>query len=134
MRWSGSIGACVVLLAIAGCDEVNRITVNLPTDPTPTITTNAIEFRAVGTATGVRIRHVNPIDGLSQVTTVLPFVATVRTEATVFFVSLDVTPLGYGLAPPFLSVQIFVNGTLFREGSSSEFFLTPISVSGTWRK
>jgi hypothetical protein len=31
-------------------------------------------------------------------------------------------------------VQIFTNGTLFREASSTDFFLSTVSVSGTWRR
>jgi hypothetical protein len=52
------------------------------------------------------------------------------------FVSLDATPTNYPVfvSVPFLSVQIFANGSLFREANSSSFLLSTISVSGTWRK
>lgn len=130
--------AALVMLFTPGCDRSrDSVTVNVPTGPTPpTVTMNGIEFRVIGNANSVRIRHINPVDGLSQVSTVLPYVLTLKTEQTVMFLSLEVTPQSYpaALLAPFLSAQIFVNGTLFREGSSADLLLLPISVSGTWRK
>jgi len=126
----------LVVLLVAACGG-DRDVVVVPTTPTPAPTpVHTIEFRVVGNASSVRIRHVNPVDGLSQVSTVLPFVVSLRTEQTVMFLSLEVLPLSYppGLLFPFLSVQIFVNGVLFREGSSADLLMLPISVSGTWRR
>jgi hypothetical protein len=130
--------AALVMLFTPGCDRSrDSITVNVPTAPTaPKVETNTIEFRAIGNANAVRIRHINPVDGLSQVSTVLPYIVSLKTEQATMFLSLEVTPLSYpaALLAPFLSAQIFVNGTLFREGSSADLLLLPISVSGTWRK
>jgi hypothetical protein len=125
----------LLLFLSAGCDDHHEIIVNLPTAPTPEVL-STIEFRVIGNANSVRIRHVNPVDGLTQVTTVLPYVVSLQTDQVVMFLSLDVTPISYpvGTFTPFLSAQIFVNGRLFREGSSADLLLTPISVSGTWRK
>lgn len=126
----------VVLLALftMGCDE--EITVNIPPAPSPIVTFSTIEFRVLGNAQTVRIRHANSVDGLSQVTTVLPYVIAFKTDRASMFLSLDVTPLSYpfDIFAPFLSAQIFVDGALFREGSSSDFALTTLSVTGTWRK
>jgi len=133
-----TITPLLLVLLLAGCTD--RITVNLPPTPTPTptptVTANTIEFRVVGNANTVRIRHINPLDGLSQVTTVLPYLVSLKTDQVVMFLSLEVTPLAYPIATttPFLSAQIFVNGVLFREGSSADFLFEPVAVSGTWRK
>ena len=127
---------CFVAL-LAGCssDDDRGVVINNPVAPPPVVI-NTIEFRVVGNASSVRIRHVNPVDGLSQVSTVLPFIVSLRTEQSAMFLSLEVLPLSYppGLLFPFLSVQIFVNGVLFREGSSADLLMLPISVSGTWRR
>jgi hypothetical protein len=131
-----TIRPLLLVLLVAGCTD--RITVNnIPPTPTPpTVATHTIEMRVVGNATSVRIRHINPVDGLSQVTTVLPYLVTLKTDQVVMFLSLEVTPLAYPPATmtPFLSAQIFVNGVLFREGSSADFLFAPVTVSGTWRK
>ncbi len=127
----------VALLAGCSSDDDRGVVINNPTAPTPPpVVINTIEFRVVGNASSVRIRHVNPVDGLSQVSTVLPFVVSLRTDQAAMFLSLEVLPLSYppGLLFPFLSVQIFVNGVLFREGSSADLLMLPISVSGTWRR
>jgi hypothetical protein len=129
---------CLLIGLGTGCDRSrDQVIVNVPTAPTgPAVTMNMMEFRVIGNANAVRIRHINPVDGLTQLSTVLPFVLTLRTEQVVMFLSLEVTPQSYppGLLTPFLQAQIFVNGTLFREASSADLLLTPISVSGTWRK
>jgi len=51
------------------------------------------------------------------------------------FLSIDATPTSYPfLLFPFMSVQIFVDGLLFREASSADFLLATITASGTWRQ
>ena len=126
----------VLLTLLAACDQDHDIIVNLPTAPTPDVTVNTIEMRVVGNASAVRIRHVNPIDGLTQVQTVLPYLVSMRTDQVVMFLSMEVTPIGYPLdvVVPFISAQIFVNGVVFREGSAADFSLNTVAVSGTWRK
>ena len=126
------------LALVAGCERSQDIFIdNTPTAPTPpAVTVAVVEMRVLGNASSVRIRHVNPIDGLSQVNTVLPFIFSLRTDQDSMFLSLEVAPLGYHLdvITPFLQAQIFVNGVLFREGSSSDFLFNTLAVSGTWRK
>lgn len=82
------------------------------------------------------MRVSNDIDGLFQTTTTMPYGTSISTRADSMFVSLDATPTGYSALTlfPFLSVQIFADGRIFREASSNEFLLNTVSVSGTWRR
>jgi len=102
----------------------------------PVLTSSRIEFRVTGNALGARIRISDAVNGLNQITTTLPYTFTVTTSLDSMFVSLESTPTGYSslVTGPFHSVQIFTNGTLFREASSTDFFLSTVSVSGTWRR
>jgi len=135
-------------LFLYGCDENTYIgptspstsyppnlVITPPPGTTPT-TGNRIEYRVTGNALGARVRYSNANDGLTQTVTSLPFSIAVFTNEQSLFVSLEATPTGYPLTTvfPFLSVQIFVNGSLFREASSNEIFLTTIAASGTWRR
>ena len=134
----------VLLFLSLGCQERNYYS---PTSPSPTdrpnptpspapATVNKIEYRVTGNALGARIRYSNAVDGLTQVVTTLPYVATITTQESSMFITLEATPTTYPFTVlyPFLSVQVFVNGVLFREANTSDFFLIPISVSGTWHK
>lgn len=128
------------------CSDTNVI--YPPTGPTQVVTTNPnnpqnpvilahkIEYRVTGNATGARVRYSNSNDGIAQVTTVLPFVFNITTNQQSIFLSLEATPTGYGIltTTPFMAAQIFVDGLLFRETASSDFFLSTITVSGTWRQ
>ena len=97
---------------------------------------NTIEFRVNGNPLLAKIRYSNPVDGLTQVTTILPYVISTQTPQQTMFLSIEATPTGYlsSVGVPFLSVQIFVNSELFREANSSDFSLQTLSVSGTWRR
>src|SRR5262245_17586894 len=104
----------------------NKIYTNGPTtvtddngnpDPTPVADdTVKIEYRVQGNALSARIRYSNDIDGLSQVVTTLPYDATITGNGDSMFLSLEATPTGYAFEViyPFLAVQIFVNGKLFK--------------------
>ena len=140
------IPAILVTLFLVACSDTNVIypptspTSVYPTNPTNPnvpvpVTTNKIEFRVTGNATGARVRYSNSNDGIAQVTTVLPFVFNITTNQSSIFLSLEATPTGYGIltTTPFMAAQIFVNGLLFRETASSDFFLSTLTVSGTWR-
>lgn len=139
------IVVCAVLL-VAGCSDTNIIIPTAPSAyPTPTpvpggpvpvpVQVAKIEFRVTGNALGARVRYATSVDGSSQVTTALPFLFPVSvTGQSSLFLSLDATPTGYGFTTtPFMAVQIFVNGALFREATSADFFLSTITASGTWR-
>ena len=136
----------ILSLFVIGCSDTNVIypplspstvvtTPTNPNNPQVPVTTNKIEFRVTGNATGARVRYSNSNDGIAQVTTVLPFVFNITTNQSSIFLSLEATPTGYGIltTTPFMAAQIFVNGLLFRETASSDFFLSTLTVSGTWR-
>jgi hypothetical protein len=134
-----SILVIFVALLVAGCGDT---IINVPNQPsavtssTTAATSNKLEFRVTGNASSARIRYSTPLDGLVQTTTTLPFFTSFSTKADDMFVSLEVTPVSYSaiVNNPFLSAQILVNNTLFREATSTDFFLYTISVSGVWRR
>ena len=135
-----SVFVAFICAATIACGDT---IVNVPTTPTPvaTPTTPAVvkhtmQFRVNGNATSVRVRYSTPVDGLAQVITSLPYFNTQTVSTDSMFLSLEATPIGFGFAVlyPFLSVQIVVDNTVFREATSSDFFLTPLSVSGQWRQ
>ena len=131
--------ALVVLTLPAACGDT---IVNVPTQPsnqtttTPAVVKSTVEFRVVGNPLSVRVRFSSPAEGLSQFTTTLPYSISFTTTADNLFLSLEATPISYSALTdyPFLSVQIVVNGSLFREATSNEFFLKTLSVNGTWRR
>ena len=138
MKW------CIFSLAllVSACDEVNYIlppTMSPTPTPVPAVITplsNIVEYRVQGNSIGAIIRYSNPIDGLTSVTTGLPYAIQFATTQTTMFVSLEATPTGFPgtIFSPFISVQIFVNNILFREATSQEFVIRTISAGGTWRK
>jgi hypothetical protein len=131
---------CTGLFCLACRDTINVLPSPVPTPtPTPTVTPiplNVIEFRVNGNPTLAKVRFSDPVDGLTIVTTVLPYSISIQTAQTTMFLSLEATPTAYPFAVnvPVLQVQIFANGALFREANSADFSLNTISVSGTWRK
>jgi hypothetical protein len=137
------VGGLLTLVAVtlAACGDT---IVNIPTQPsnqtttptTPAVVKSTVEFRVVGNPTSVRVRFSSPSEGLAQFTTTLPYSISFTTTADNLFLSLEATPISYSALTdyPFLSVQIVVNGSLFREATSNEFFLKTLSVNGTWRR
>jgi len=128
-------------LALAGASACGDTIVNIPnptqpTSATTTPVTSQLQFRVTGNATSARIRYSTPLDGLVQTTTTLPFFTSFNTTSDNLFLSLEVTPIGYSgiVNNPFLSAQILVNNTLFREATSTDFLLYTISVNGVWRR
>jgi len=127
--------ALVLLLAVAGCDRTYYY--GAPTSPTPPPTEPAtpvvkpdvVEFRVDGTLQKAVLRINNPLDGLTQVVTDLPYFQTISvTGRDQIFLSLDASAIGVG----YLHAAIFVNGFLFREASSTQ--VNPsVSVIGTYR-
>jgi len=142
MRHLLAAAAVLVALTVAACGDT---ILNVPTSPTPNgnatpavpvIGRHTIAFRVTGNATAVRVRYSTPIDGLQQVVTTMPYNATFQTNSDTMFLSLEGTPLSYPIAinNPFFSIQIVVDGYLFREATSAEFLLNTLSVNGTWRQ
>ena len=52
------------------------------------------------------------------------------------FLFLEATPTGYSalVQNPFVAVQIFVNGALFREAATTSALNETVTVSGTYRR
>ena len=132
-RW---ILAVAIVLVTTSCEYDVHLTTPTPvpaavtTTPTPAATRDTIEFRVSGTVPLVTVRVQNSLDGLSQVTTVLPFSSTVTSDRDSIFVALEAQGIGTG----FIHCAIFVNGVIFRESSSVSVFNPIINVSGTYRR
>jgi hypothetical protein len=134
--------SCLVALVAAVTLACGDTIVNLPT--TPSATTNAsppvvhhtIVFRVLGNTTSARVRYSTPLDGLGQVVTSLPYFNSLSTTGDSMFLSLEATPIsyGFGILYPFLSVQIVVDNTVFREATTQDFTLAPLAISGQWRQ
>lgn len=129
--------AAVIALAIACGDTV----INVPTAPTiantatpPTSTKATIEFRAAGNPTSVRLRYSTPDDGVVQTITALPYAAAFSTAADSAFLSFEATPLVSTSTNPFFTIEIVVNGSVFRQATSADLLLSTLQVSGTWRR
>jgi len=136
-----SVLVAVSCAAVIACGDT---VINVPTTPTPVpdttkappVVKTVIQFRVLGNATSARVRWSTPDDGLTQVITSMPYFATRTITGSSLFLSLEASPIsyGFGVLYPFLSVQIVVNDTVFREASSQDFLLAPLSVSGQWRQ
>ena len=130
--------ALVVALVASGCTDIRTVSAT-PTGPSgpsaPGYHRAAIEFRATGTALGAIIRYGTSDDGVTQVTTGLPFVIAVSTTQAQSFLSMDVTPTAFAFfnTTPFLSASIVVDGVLFRQAFATDASLSTLSISGTWR-
>jgi hypothetical protein len=139
----GALG--LVALATFACTRTNFYGQNngngltsasaVPTPtPTPTPAAIAVQFRVLGNPNSVRIHYSTPADGLVQVVGSLPWENGFTWNARSVFLTLDATPLVWlsvGTSP-FLSVQIIVNGSVFREAALSDFSFTTLAVSGTY--
>src|SRR5262245_16205550 len=130
----------LLLAAAASCAKVEnpsgptRTTSPPVTTPaTPTPVGEVIQFRVQGSnlLSVVTIRHFDPLNGLTMVTTNTPYVADVRIPDATAFVSIDASSTGLTFST--LQVQIFQNGRLFREGISVGSVLFA-SASGTVRQ
>ena len=103
--------------------------------PVPVPVATRIEFRAVGTPAQARLRYSSPADGLVQIVSTLPYVASFTTAEPSLFLSLEGTPTVTSFSLfPFFSVEIVVNGVMFRQATSTDPFINTIQVAGTWRR
>lgn len=139
------IGIGIALALLGACTRVyydrrNDSTTSIasPTSPTPTppaVKTDRIEFRVFGTGLGpVLIKFTNAIDGLTVLSSAsLPYIATVRSDEPAIFLYGEASALST-LTTGTLQIQVFVNGTLFREGSASGIGSLLATASGTWRQ
>jgi hypothetical protein len=136
-----SVPRLIVTLLAALTLACGDTIVNVPTTPTPlpttpVVTKDVIEYHVTGNAIGAKVKYSSSVEGLNQTTTTLPFQTLITTSGTSTFLFLEATPTGYSalVANPFVAVQIFVNGTLFRESATTSAFNETVSVSGTYRR
>ena len=103
-------------LGLIACED--KIIVQAPTAPTPPTAPipDRIEFRVLGTHRSVTIRHVNAQDGTTIVRSDLPYFASFTTIRDSMFLSLEAFATGDG----FLQVQLWINGYLLQEATSSD--------------
>jgi hypothetical protein len=133
----------ILIVALAGACDKTYVFQQPPTanqtgtnpTPLPQAQSAKIEYRVTGNAIGATIRHSDSLNGLTQVTSVLPYLTTWNSNQPSIFLSLEATPTGFPatITSAFFSVQIFVNGIVFREAASSSFVFSTLSVNGTWR-
>jgi Mycobacterium membrane protein len=124
----------LVLVALLGAVSCVKNYPNIGDDggatpgPTPPPASHTVEYRVTGTTGSARISYGNAQDGTTDLETLLPWVAQFRTTKRSIFVFLKATPIDFGA----LRVQIFVDGSLFREASVDDtFILDTVEVSGT---
>lgn len=98
-----------------------------PVAPTPLAVSHTIEFRALGTAPGVEITYGSAQEGTTVITTLVPWSASFKTTRTNLFVFLTAKAQGFG----HLSVQIFIDGELFREADADALPGDLVQASGT---
>jgi len=121
-------GLLCALLAPACVKNYTDGHTGAPTAPTPPPAAHTVEYRVTGTTRSARISYGNAQDGTTDLDTVLPWVAQFRTTKASIFVFLKATPLDFGSC----RVQVFVDGSLFREASVDDtFILEAVEVSGT---
>src|SRR4051812_14451299 len=129
----------LLLLAVLACNRVESPTAPTPAAPAPPSTPAAaptidrIEYRVQGSSIllPVTIRHLDPLDGLTLTSSSLPYVATATNTDPSAFLYLEASAFGFSTST--LQVQIFVNGHIFREGSSVGSVLFA-HASGTFRR
>lgn len=120
-------------LLAAACVRDNTIVTKDPdggdTGPT-SVKVHSIEFRATGTDPGtMEITQTSTQEGTTTVRTDLPWFSTLKTTRTSMFLSLSAKDIGFFMGT--VTVQILVDGELFREASVSGFNPTA-AISGQW--
>lgn len=101
-----------------------------PSAPTPLPEppkVHSFEFRVTGTLSGATIALTSTSEGTTTLTTDVPWFATIRSTRTLMFLSLSAQASGYGT----LTVQLFVDGVLFREATTTGFD-PKVAISGQW--
>ena len=123
-----------VLLLLASCSDNDRRGLRDPPteEPTPippAPTPLRIDYRVTGTIPNTQITYFSSSQGTTQTTTDLPWFLSYQTTDASTFVYLAATAPTDNLLEGTLTVQIFVDGVLFREARSSGF--TPsVTISG----
>lgn len=124
--------ASLPLLA-AACVRDNKVVVQDKDNPdnvgpTPLPKVHEFEFRVNGTVRGqVDIAMSNTAEGTTLINSDIPWFVTIKSTRTIMFLSLSASAFGFGK----LTVQLFVDGQLFRE-ASADGIDPSCSVSGQW--
>lgn len=123
----------VPMLAVACVKDntlVDKDKEDSPVSAAPSVLpkTHEFEFRVNGTVTGqVDVSLASTAEGTTLLRTDVPWFVTVKSTRTFMFLSLSASSTGFGK----LTVQIFVDGQLFRESSADG--IEPVcSISGQW--
>ena len=96
--------------------------------PTPVVVTHTIEFRALGTVSNADVSYGSAQEGTTTITTSVPWSASFKTTRTNLFVYVTGTAEASGA----LTVQIFIDGELFREADRVNLFPgDQVQASGT---
>ena len=125
----------LLVVVAAACEDHGRRGLRDPpgVDPTPLPPepmATQIDYRVLGTdVRSVRITYFSSAQGTTQVTTDVPWFLSYQTHADSTFVYLAADAPMSDLLEGTLIVQVFVNGTLFREARSSGFSPS-VTVSG----
>ena len=116
---------------LCGCSDENDRSPTAPTPPPPAPpAVHVIDFRVTGTDPGtVEITLTSTQEGTSTIRTALPWFSSLKTTRTQLFLSLSAKDIGFYTGT--VTVQILVDGVLFREASVTGF--NPVAaVDGQW--
>jgi hypothetical protein len=116
-------------------DKNGRDRSNSPTNPSPLLDRDTIEFRVFGAQllnAFVTIRHTNSLDGQTNYVGTVPYGFTFQNSEEFIFLYIEATAVP-SLVGANLQVQIYVNGRIFREASSQGFTLYS-QAFGTYRR
>jgi Mycobacterium membrane protein len=123
------------LLPACQDDKYGRSSLRAPlgqptTVPPPVvIVPTHVSYRVTGTIPGVEITYANTAQGTTLVTTDLPWFASFDTTNSTTFVYLAAAAPPDNVTDGSITVQIFVDGALFRESRASGFTAS-VAVSG----
>jgi len=127
----------MIILSITSCTKVYN---ESPTSPSATVApgtpkvADKIEFRVFGQQLSgpVNVKITDPINGNTLYSGGVPYFASFTSNQDSIFLFIEANALGT-FSTSGLQVQIFVNGTLFREAFSQGFSMT-CQASGTYRR
>lgn len=126
----------LLLPLLLSCTKVYNETPTSPSAVAPTTTKQPykVEFRVFGQQLSgpINVKITDPINGNTLYTGGVPYFASFNTNQESMFLFVEATGFGT-FSSSGLQVQIFVNGTLFREAFSQGFSMT-CQASGTYRR
>jgi hypothetical protein len=126
--------AFVTSLVLGGCSD--KTTNDLRPDPTPTPTpvppppkTLTVQYRVTGDIPATQITYFSSVQGTTQIKTDLPWVISYQSDDLHPFLYLAAEAPLDNFIDGSLTVQVFVDGVLWREARGSGFVIS-IAVSG----